>query len=82
MGESRTMLRAWAMTAVVLGLAGRLQAQGGWRTGRATFYGNEPWLWSIHEGSCGYGYIWPDEPLGWDVAALPDSHYEYDGSCG
>ncbi|GMH41450.1 hypothetical protein BSKO_09360 [Bryopsis sp. KO-2023] len=54
----------------------------GWRVGRGTFYGNEPWLWSIHEGSCGYGYIWEDEPLGWDVAALPDVHYEFAGSCG
>lgn len=52
------------------------------RYGRATFYGNEPWLWSIHEGSCGYNYIFPDEPLGWDVAALADVHYEYSGSCG
>ena len=38
-----------------------------WRSGRATYYGNEPWLWSIHEGSCGYGYLFKDEPLGWDV---------------
>lgn len=22
---------------------------GGWRTGRGTFYGNEPWLWDIHK---------------------------------
>lgn len=28
--------------------------------------------WSIHKGSCGYGYIWKDEPLGWDVAAASD----------
>lgn len=54
----------------------------GWRIGRATFYGNEPWAWSIHEGSCGYGYIWEDEPMGWDVAAIPDVHYEFAGSCG
>lgn len=55
---------------------------GPWRVGRATSYGSEPWLWSIHEGSCGYGYIWPDEPRGWDVAALPDVHPDYPGSCG
>ncbi|GMH39372.1 hypothetical protein BSKO_07270 [Bryopsis sp. KO-2023] len=53
-----------------------------WRIGRATYYGDEPWAWSIHEGSCGYGDIWEDEPLGWDVAALPDVHYEFAGSCG
>jgi hypothetical protein len=22
-----------------------------WKKGRATFYGNEPWYWSIHHGS-------------------------------
>jgi hypothetical protein len=22
-----------------------------WKRGRATFYGNEPWYWSIHHGS-------------------------------
>lgn len=60
---------------------GKIQDEG-WRIGRGTFYGNEPWAWSIHEGSCGYGYIWEDEPLGWDVAAIPDVHYEFAGSCG
>eukprot|EP01024_Parvocaulis_polyphysoides_P055311 TRINITY_DN5649_c0_g1_i2.p2 TRINITY_DN5649_c0_g1~~TRINITY_DN5649_c0_g1_i2.p2 ORF type:complete len:127 (+),score=10.91 TRINITY_DN5649_c0_g1_i2:111-491(+) len=53
-----------------------------WRYGRGTFYGNEPWYWSIHYGSCGYGYICPEEGTGWDVAALSDLHYEYSGSCG
>eukprot|EP01025_Chloroclados_australasicus_P038219 TRINITY_DN391_c0_g2_i1.p1 TRINITY_DN391_c0_g2~~TRINITY_DN391_c0_g2_i1.p1 ORF type:complete len:427 (-),score=42.61 TRINITY_DN391_c0_g2_i1:1719-2912(-) len=53
-----------------------------WTVGRATFYGNEPWLWSIHYGSCGYGYLCPEEGTGWDVAALADVHPEYSGSCG
>ncbi|WIA09193.1 hypothetical protein OEZ85_008604 [Tetradesmus obliquus] len=53
-----------------------------WRQGRATFYGNEPWYWSIHHGSCGYGYQWPDQNTGWDIAALSDQHPEYRGSCG
>jgi hypothetical protein len=26
----------------------------------------------LHLGSCGYGYLWKDEPLGWDVAAATD----------
>lgn len=31
-------------------LLGAAQGQsGGWRTGRATFYGDEPWLWDIHK---------------------------------
>lgn len=73
-------------TSILLACLASVHAQlaepGPWRVGRATSYGNEPWLWSIHEGSCGYGYIWPDEPLGWDVAAMPDVHPDYPGSCG
>ncbi|GBF98478.1 U6 snRNA phosphodiesterase [Raphidocelis subcapitata] len=53
-----------------------------WRPGRATFYGNEPWYWDIHHGSCGFGYMWPDQSTGWDVAALADTHPNYSGSCG
>lgn len=33
-----------------------------WKKGRASFYGTDDW--SIHKGSCAYGYIWPDEPHG------------------
>lgn len=57
-------------------------AQDGWRLGRGTFYGDEPWLWDIHKGSCGYGQLDPNKGTGWDIAALPDVHYEYSGSCG
>jgi hypothetical protein len=35
-------------------------------------YGDEPWAWSIHSGSCGYEYQWPDQGTGWDVVALSD----------
>eukprot|EP01023_Acetabularia_acetabulum_P024986 TRINITY_DN239_c0_g1_i1.p4 TRINITY_DN239_c0_g1~~TRINITY_DN239_c0_g1_i1.p4 ORF type:complete len:198 (+),score=41.82 TRINITY_DN239_c0_g1_i1:172-765(+) len=49
---------------------------------RATYYGDEPWYWSIHQGSCGYGYLCKDEGTGWDVAALADVHPAYAGSCG
>lgn len=38
--------------------------------------------WSIHKGSCDYGYIWKNEPLGWDVAAMTDYHSDYPDSCG
>eukprot|EP01025_Chloroclados_australasicus_P069664 TRINITY_DN985_c1_g1_i2.p2 TRINITY_DN985_c1_g1~~TRINITY_DN985_c1_g1_i2.p2 ORF type:complete len:386 (-),score=39.93 TRINITY_DN985_c1_g1_i2:2864-4021(-) len=54
----------------------------GWRYGRATFYGNEPWYWPIHKNSCGFGYLCKDEGTGWDVAALSDQHPEYGTSCG
>eukprot|EP01024_Parvocaulis_polyphysoides_P066410 TRINITY_DN7801_c0_g1_i1.p1 TRINITY_DN7801_c0_g1~~TRINITY_DN7801_c0_g1_i1.p1 ORF type:complete len:421 (-),score=52.50 TRINITY_DN7801_c0_g1_i1:270-1532(-) len=53
-----------------------------WKQGRGTFYGNEWWAWNIHEGSCGYGYLCPEEGTGWDIAALPDAHWDYLGSCG
>lgn len=55
---------------------------GSWKSGRATFYGNEPWVWSIHEGTCGYGYIWPMDPVGWDTVALADANADFAGSCG
>jgi hypothetical protein len=33
-------------------------------------------------GSCGFGYLFKDEPLGWDVAAMPDFMDGYeDVSC-
>eukprot|EP01025_Chloroclados_australasicus_P007671 TRINITY_DN12532_c0_g1_i2.p4 TRINITY_DN12532_c0_g1~~TRINITY_DN12532_c0_g1_i2.p4 ORF type:complete len:199 (+),score=1.47 TRINITY_DN12532_c0_g1_i2:126-722(+) len=54
----------------------------GWHYGRATFYGNEPWYWPIHRGSCGYGYLCKDEGTGWDVAAISDQHWAYSYSCG
>eukprot|EP01025_Chloroclados_australasicus_P005131 TRINITY_DN11455_c0_g1_i1.p1 TRINITY_DN11455_c0_g1~~TRINITY_DN11455_c0_g1_i1.p1 ORF type:complete len:540 (+),score=63.16 TRINITY_DN11455_c0_g1_i1:199-1818(+) len=57
-------------------------AQSGWKEGRATFYGNEWWLWDIHQGSCGYGYLCPEEGTGWDITALPDVHPRYAASCG
>ncbi|WIA44468.1 hypothetical protein OEZ86_007214 [Tetradesmus obliquus] len=53
-----------------------------WKEGRATYYGNEPWGWSIHFGSCGYYYLWPDQGTGWDVGALSDQHKDFRGSCG
>lgn len=43
-------------------------------------YGND--AWSIHKGSCGYGYIYPTDPLGWNVMAMPDVAPEYADSCG
>eukprot|EP01026_Neomeris_dumetosa_P056197 TRINITY_DN5136_c1_g1_i4.p1 TRINITY_DN5136_c1_g1~~TRINITY_DN5136_c1_g1_i4.p1 ORF type:complete len:406 (-),score=59.39 TRINITY_DN5136_c1_g1_i4:268-1485(-) len=53
----------------------------GWHYGRATFYGNEPWYWPIHRGSCGFGYLCKDEGTGWDVAAISDQHWA-GASCG
>eukprot|EP01025_Chloroclados_australasicus_P069772 TRINITY_DN989_c3_g1_i2.p1 TRINITY_DN989_c3_g1~~TRINITY_DN989_c3_g1_i2.p1 ORF type:complete len:495 (+),score=65.81 TRINITY_DN989_c3_g1_i2:121-1605(+) len=59
-----------------------VKPQSDWKIGRATFYGDEHWLWNIHQGSCGYWYLCPEEGTGWDVAALPDAHWEYQASCG
>ncbi|PNW70515.1 hypothetical protein CHLRE_17g723100v5 [Chlamydomonas reinhardtii] len=55
---------------------------GGWRQGRATRYdGPDDW-WSIHEGSCGFGYLDQGVASGWDVAAISDTCDDYSGSCG
>ncbi|GAB4814157.1 hypothetical protein N2152v2_001203 [Parachlorella kessleri] len=51
-----------------------------WRAGRASYYGTDGW--SIHKGSCGFGYCWPDIGTGWDVAAIADASPEFAGSCG
>eukprot|EP01023_Acetabularia_acetabulum_P025053 TRINITY_DN2403_c0_g1_i1.p2 TRINITY_DN2403_c0_g1~~TRINITY_DN2403_c0_g1_i1.p2 ORF type:complete len:392 (-),score=82.38 TRINITY_DN2403_c0_g1_i1:2119-3294(-) len=66
----------------VICLLGSALAVGDFQYGRATFYGNEPWLWTIHYGSCGYGYLCQDEGTGWDITALPDVFPGYAGSCG
>ncbi|GAB4814158.1 hypothetical protein N2152v2_001204 [Parachlorella kessleri] len=34
------------------------------------------------QGSCGFGYCWPDIGTGWDVAAIADASPEFAGSCG
>lgn len=53
-----------------------------WRTGRATFYGGPTDPWSIHAGACNYGYLYNDDPLGWNVAAMNDGNPLYEDSCG
>lgn len=53
-----------------------------WRTGRSTFYGGPTDSWSIHKGACDYGYLYADDPLGWDVAAINDGNPLYQDSCG
>ncbi|GAX75120.1 hypothetical protein CEUSTIGMA_g2564.t1 [Chlamydomonas eustigma] len=50
-----------------------------WLSGRATFYGLDGW--NIMKGSCNYGYIGLQEPLGWDVTALADVLTAYPESC-
>lgn len=53
-----------------------------WRVGRATYYGG-PWDGaSIHKGACNFGYLYKDEPHGWDVTAMNDGNPMYDDSCG
>lgn len=48
--------------------------------GRATFYGKDGW--SIHHGSCGYGYLDEHVGTGWDTAAISDTARDFGGSCG
>ncbi|KAL4856466.1 Expansin-A32 [Chlorella vulgaris] len=59
---------------------GAATAQGDWQKGRATYYGTDGW--SIHKGSCGFGYQYKDIGTGWDVAAIADASPEFAGSCG
>ncbi|KAG1666102.1 hypothetical protein FOA52_010892 [Chlamydomonas sp. UWO 241] len=53
-----------------------------WHEGRATRYGNLDDPWTIHYGSCGYYYLDADVATGWDIAALGDSNWGYNGQCG
>ncbi|WIA29269.1 hypothetical protein OEZ86_011777 [Tetradesmus obliquus] len=76
------MARTAALALLALMLLAGSSSVSAWKRGRATFYGNEPWYWSIHHGSCGHNYQWPDQGTGWDVAAMNDGNPEYRGSCG
>ncbi|GMH38818.1 hypothetical protein BSKO_06716 [Bryopsis sp. KO-2023] len=67
---------------IVVGLCGLVSCQSEWVIGRATPFGARPWEWDIHQGSCGYNYLWPDIGSGWDVASIPDGHTSFSGSCG
>lgn len=53
-----------------------------WRSARSTFYGGPTDGWSIHSGACGFGYLYSDDPLGWNVAAMNDGNPLYEDSCG
>ncbi len=53
---------------------------GPWKAGRATYYGAD--AWSVHKGSCGFGYQYPSVYPGLDVAAISDRSSEYPNSCG
>lgn len=62
------------------GLPTRAAAQGSWKIGRASFYGDDGG--SIHNGNCGFGYQYPNVGTGYDVAAVADASPEFAGSCG
>lgn len=68
-------LQAWFLATYV-------GADWDWKIGRATHYGGPGDPWTIHEGSCKYGYLDPNKGTGWDVAALADANPDYPGSCG
>jgi hypothetical protein len=38
--------------------------------------------WSIHRGSCMFGYLAYNRATGWDVTAISDRAGDYKGSCG
>jgi hypothetical protein len=64
------LLLAAALLAALAGSASAAQQiDWKWRTGaRMSYYGDDDW--SIHKGSCDYGYIGQNEPHGWDVVAI------------
>ncbi|WIA28939.1 hypothetical protein OEZ86_011463 [Tetradesmus obliquus] len=76
MFSSRTLLALVALVATLQAAAG----QGQWHDGRATFYGKDGW--SIHKGSCMFGYLDETAGTGWDTAAISDASGDYQGSCG
>ncbi|KAL3137553.1 hypothetical protein ABBQ38_004834 [Trebouxia sp. C0009 RCD-2024] len=54
---------------MVVALAlGSASAQSDWKVGRATFYGTDGW--SIHQGSCGFYYIFELADTKWGVIGL------------
>ncbi|KAI8471576.1 MAG: RlpA-like double-psi beta-barrel-protein domain-containing protein-containing protein [Monoraphidium minutum] len=81
LGAALALLIAALLFAAAPAAAKKQEYDWEWKSGaRATYYGTD--AWSIHKGSCGYGYIWKDEPLGWDVAAASDFMDGYESSCG
>jgi hypothetical protein len=54
MSSSNAPTASTAALALVLLLAAASSVSA-WKRGRATFYGNEPWYWSIHYGSECFG---------------------------
>eukprot|EP01025_Chloroclados_australasicus_P009021 TRINITY_DN1340_c0_g2_i1.p2 TRINITY_DN1340_c0_g2~~TRINITY_DN1340_c0_g2_i1.p2 ORF type:complete len:438 (-),score=44.92 TRINITY_DN1340_c0_g2_i1:1668-2813(-) len=75
------MLFILALLVVTVGVRGQ-QAESAWKEGRATFFGHEEQTWSIHEGSCGFGYQCKHEGNGWNVAAIPSTDPDFQGACG
>jgi len=66
-------------------LAGRSYTSG-WVKGRATFFGRD--AWSLHEGSCGFGFVcpnrWTSKGLrhGYDLVAISDQSPLFKGKKG
>ncbi|GBF92088.1 hypothetical protein Rsub_04435 [Raphidocelis subcapitata] len=86
------LVRAPAAAAVALSLAAALAfapapaaasdgGDGGWSSGRATFYGEDGGT-TIHQGSCQFGQLDSNAGTGYDIAALSDADPEFAGSCG
>jgi len=83
MGRRISVENRHKLSAVLLALwmlVANAEEIGEWKDGRATFYGLDGW--SIHKGSCGLQYQWPDIYPGFDVAAISDASSEFADSCG
>ncbi|MEW5307321.1 MAG: hypothetical protein WDW36_009727 [Sanguina aurantia] len=78
-------LMAGLLTSVAVPQAAAMDTSrdsGGWWSGRATFYGGVGDPWTIHDGSCGYGYIDSNVGTGDFVCAASDCNPDFGGSCG
>lgn len=83
MGSSTTApVVRWFLASLLVfsSTAAAQETPGKWRRGRATFYGTD--AWSIHKGSCGFGWLDRTVATGYNIAAISDTAPDFAGSCG
>ncbi|MEW5307320.1 MAG: hypothetical protein WDW36_009726 [Sanguina aurantia] len=75
-------LLACLLSSVVVPAAATTYDAQGWWSARGTFYGAPDDPWSIHRGSCGYGYVDSNVGTGNLVCAMSDCNSDFGASCG
>lgn len=66
-------------------IAASAYSEGSWVDARATFFGRD--AWSLHEGSCSYGFVCPNRwsnelASGYDLTAISDQSPLFKGHRG